>query len=139
VPSHHEPLLTTLKRNGAIALIAGVILAVRLGALALWPVAVLLMLWPTLGGHWVEVWFLNSLRPRLPTARAVQIAVRLVVWFIGGTGLAFAMQWTAMTLAGLELAHWPWWFGGLAFIALELAVHLVLQLRTLPSFYNGRG
>ena len=37
------------------------------------------MLWPSLGGHWVELWFLNWLRPRLPVARGAQIVTRLGV------------------------------------------------------------
>jgi len=50
------------------------------------------------------------------------------------------MRLTAMTLAGFRRMHWPpWWIGGLGFIGLELVVHLVLQLRGRPSFYNGRG
>jgi hypothetical protein len=28
---------------------------------------------------------------------------------------------------------------GAAFIAIELVVHFILQLRGAPSFYNGRG
>jgi hypothetical protein len=50
------------------------------------------------------------------------------------------MDLTAMALTGFRPAQWPaWWLGGLAFIGLELVVHLVLQLRGQPSFYNGRG
>jgi hypothetical protein len=102
--------------------------------------ATLLMLWPTFGGHWVEIWFLNWLRPRLSDARASQVAARVGVWFGGGTGLAMGMAVTAIALAGFRPAHWPgWWVGGLAFIAVELVVHLVLQLCGRPSFYNGRG
>jgi hypothetical protein len=135
-----EPLLTTVARNGAIALVAGAVLALRWGGLARWPIAVLLMLWPSFGGHLVELWFLNYLRPRIPAARAVQVGIRVAVWFIAGIGLALAMRLTAMTLAGVRPAHWPaWWLGGLAFIGIELAVHLVLQLRGRPGFYNGRG
>ena len=137
---YQEPLLTTLKRTGTIALIAGAVLTRWFGGLAHWPAATLLMLWPSFGGHFVELLFLNFLRPRLPPAPAVQVAVRVVVWFIGGTALACGMGLTAMALAGFRPAHRPaWWLGGLAFIALELAVHLVLVLRGRPSFYNGRG
>jgi hypothetical protein len=65
---------------------------------------------------------------------------RVGVWFAGGIALALGMDLTAMVLAGFGMARWPaWWIGGLAFIAVELAAHLVLQLRGQPSFYNGRG
>jgi hypothetical protein len=62
------------------------------------------------------------------------------MWFVGGTGLAIGVNVTAMALPAFRPAHWPdWWLGGLAFIDIELVAHLVLQLRGLPSFYNGRG
>ena len=136
----HEPLSATVARNGAISLIAGAALAPRFGGLASWPIATLLALWPSFGGHWVELWFLNWLRPRLPFSRAWQAGARVGVWFIAGIGLGLGMRLTAFALAGFRRGHWPgWWMKGLAFIALELAVHLVLQLRGRPGFFNGRG
>jgi len=126
-------------RTGTIALLIGAVLAYRHGGLACWPIATLLVLWPSFGGHWVEVWFLNYLRPRLPATRIVQIAARALVWFIGGIVLFLGMRLTAALLT-FRPQHWPaWWIGGLAFIALELVVHLILQLRRQPNFYNGRG
>src|SRR5437764_4568896 len=83
-----EPLRITLARTDTVALVFGAVLARRLGWLAHWPIATLLVLWPSLGGHWVELCFLNRLRPRLSVARAVQAGVRVGVWFIGGIGLA---------------------------------------------------
>jgi len=137
---HREPLAATLIRNGLIALIVGAVLAQRWGGLAHWPMAALLVLWPSLGGHWVEVWFLNWLRPRLPSTRAVQVCARIGVWFVGGIVLATGMSLTATVLAGFRPAQWPaWWLAGLGFIVIELVAHLVLQLRGQPSFYNGRG
>jgi hypothetical protein len=137
---YREPLRTTLVRTVLIALIAGAVLALPRGGLARWPTATLLMLWPSFGGHWVELWFLNWLRPRLSVARAMQIIARLAVWFVGGVGLAIGMGLTAKALAGFRPTRWPhWWIGGLAFIGIELVVHLALQFRGRPSFYNGRG
>ena len=137
--SYQEPLLATLTRTATIALVAGAVLARSWGGLAQWPAAAILMLWPSFGGHWVEIWFLNVLRPRLPVARAAQVGARLVVWFIGGALLAQGMRLTVMALGRFRPGHWPaWWIGGLAFIGVELVVHLILQLRGRPSFYNGR-
>jgi hypothetical protein len=136
---YREPLATTLSRTGMIALAVGIVLAWRLGGLAYWPIATLLVLWPSLGGHLVELWFLNFLRPRLPVVRIVQVGVRIGVWFLGGIGLALGMRLTAM-LVGSWPAHWPtWWLGGLTFIGIELVAHLALQLCKRPSMYNGRG
>lgn len=58
-----EPLRLTLARTVGIAVVVGCVLAVRSGGLARWPVFSLLVLWPALGGHFVELWFLNHLRP----------------------------------------------------------------------------
>jgi hypothetical protein len=135
-----EPLHVTLIRNGTIAIVLGAVVARFRGGLSGWPLAALLALWPSLGGHWLEVWFLNWLRPRLSVARPVQIAARVAVWFVGGTGLALGMVLTAIVLTRSRPVGLPaWWTSGLAFIGLELAVHLILQLRGRPSFYNGCG
>jgi hypothetical protein len=137
---YREPLRVTLVRTVTIALVVGAVLARWWGGLARWPVASLLVLWPSFGGHWVELWFLNWLRPRLPIVRAVQVGARIGVWFVGGTALALGMGLTAKALAGFQPAQWrDWWLGGLAFIGVELVAQLVLQLRGRPSFYNGRG
>lgn len=136
-----EPLRATLTRTIAIAVIVGALLAVlSRGGLRRWPLITLLVLWPSFGGHWVELWHLNWMRPRLSVARPVQAAARLLVRFLGGSVLTLAVCLTATAFGTLRPAHWPrWWLGGLAFIGVELIVHLVLQLRGKPSFYNGRG
>jgi hypothetical protein len=137
---YREPLRATLVRTGTIALVVGTVLARPWRGLSCWPTATLLVLWPSFGGHWVEVWFLNWLRPRLPSARAVQIGARIAVWFIGGIGLTLGANLTTMALPGFRPLPWSaCWLGGLAFISIELVVHLALQLRGRPNFYNGRG
>src|ERR1700690_257364 len=92
---YREPLRTTMLRTGMIAIVVGGVLARFWGGLARWPMATLLVLWPCFGGHWVEVWFLNWLRPRLSIARGVQVAARLAAWFVGGAGLAIGIGLTA--------------------------------------------
>ncbi len=129
-----EPLRNTILRTGVVAIVVGFVLSRFWGGSARWPMATLLVLWLSFGGHWVELWFLNFLRPRLSASRGLQATARLVVWFVGGTGLAACMALTAGP------GRWPaWWVGGLAFIGIELVIHLALQLRGRPSFYNGRG
>jgi hypothetical protein len=137
---YREPLSSTLLRTVTIALVVGAVLARVWGGLARWPSATLLVLWPSFGGHWVEVWFLNWLRPRLSSERAVQAAARVGTWFVGGIGLAMGMNLTALALTGFRPPRWPaWWIGGLALIGIELVAQLVLQLSGRPSLYNGRG
>ena len=129
-----EPFRSTLTRTVTIALIGGALLARWMGGgLAGWVVGTLLVFWISFGGHWVEVFFLNYVRPRLPR-------IRILVWFIGGLCLVAGMRITAMAITPRRFERWPpWWVGGLAFIGIELAVHLALQLSGRPSFYNGRG
>jgi hypothetical protein len=99
-----------------------------------------MVLWFSFGGHWVELWFLNWLRPRLSVARPVQVAARIAVWFFAGAGLALGALLTGRILAGLRLAPWSaWWLGGFAFMLVELVMHVLPQLRGSASFYNGRG
>lgn len=137
---YKERLRTVVLRNGVIAIVLGALVARLWGGLARWPLTTLLMLWPSFGGHWLEVWFLNWLRPRLYMARGVQMAARVGVWFLAGGAFAIAMRVTVIVLTGLPLAHFlAWWLAGFAFIGIELIVHLVLQLRGHPSFYNGLG
>ena len=138
---YREPLRVTLTRTISIALIASLLVIRPLGGGVVgWLIGVLLMLWPSFGGHWVDLWFLNWLRPRISAARAAQVAARLAVWFVGGIGLALGMCLTAMVLIHFQPARWPpLWLGGLAFIGIELVAQLVLHLRGRPSFFNGRG
>lgn len=138
---YREPLRATLVRTGVIAGVLGVVIAFTSGCgLRDWPAAVLLALWPALGGHFVELVFLNQMRPTLPLGRGAQAAARLATWFVGGCLLAAGMYATANAI------HKPfasrgetWWIGGIAFIAIELIAHLGLQLRGRGSFYNGGG
>ncbi len=138
---YREPVRATLLRTLTLAVLGGAALAASRGGMRRWPIAMLLMLWPALGGHFVELFFLNWMRPRISPARAAQVTTRILVWFAGGAVLAMGMFLTAPALN----APWNWtwwtslWLGGLAFIAIELVVHMVLLLRRRPSFYNGEG
>jgi hypothetical protein len=147
---YREPLPTTLRRTFTIALVIGALLARvwNVGGAGGWPnvltrwgAATLVALWPAFGGHWVELWFLNVLRLRLPASRGAQLVARLAVWFVAGTLLAFGMALTTMALPAIPrfALRTALLFGGVGFIAVELLAHLALQLGGRPSVYNGRG
>ena len=139
---YREPIRVTLIRTGMIAVAVGaVITGLSGGGIRAWPRATAYALWPVLGGHFVELFFLNGLRPRLPAKRTVQVGARIAVWFVGGCVLFALMYATPLLMDRFEgLARWPaWWIGGVAFVAIELAVHLVLLMRGVPNFYDGRG
>ena len=135
-----EPIRETLFRTVLIAVVVGGAVAMSLRKLSIWPLAALLVLWPSFGGHWVEVWFLNWLRPRIAPARGVQMAARILVWFAGGALLVMGMRLTASAFVQWRSPQWlTWWLGGAAFVGIELVMHFLMQLRGLPNFYNGRG
>lgn len=56
-----EPMRVTLTRTVGIALVVGGVLAWRRGGLARFPLASMLVLWPALGGHFVERWWVAGL------------------------------------------------------------------------------
>ena len=141
---YREPVRTTLLRTGTIAVVGG--LALGGGRMAHWPVNTLLFLWPSLGGHFVELAFLNGLRMWISPRRGVQVMARVIAWWVGGAGLTLAMFATARALGEPSANRWARWglprvaaIGGLGFIGVELIAHLVLHLRRVPNFYNGRG
>jgi len=127
-------------RTFTIAILFGAAAGWMAGRLSRWPLLTVLALLPSFGGHWLEVWFLNWLRPRLPAARGVQGVVRVLVWFTAGAVFVVVMRVTANMLAALPGApRLTWWAGGLGFIGIELIAHLVLMVRGRPSFYDGLG
>jgi hypothetical protein len=135
-----EPLRVTLARTVTIAAVAGRIVAIWAGGLSRWPVLTLLMLWPALGGHWVDVLFRNAIAPRLSASRGVQRLARLAVWFGGGILLAMGMQLTASLILQRGGMTWLTWArAGALFVAIELVAHAGLHRRGRPNFYDGRG
>ena len=138
-PRIEESLFTTLARNLTIAsCIACVFALVRHDFTRFIPVAIL-ALWPSLGGHYVEVAFVNLIRTRVPQGQVAQVLLRLLVWYVGGILLYFCMVATSHALPVGALPMRLWWSGGLLFVGLELSVHAILAARRQPSFYGGRG
>jgi hypothetical protein len=128
-----------LARTAALAGVVGAVLALQRHDLKLLLPFAALALWFSLGGHYVELAFLNGLRTRIPRARLTQAVVRLLIWLSGGVLLYVSMAVTARALPIEAPPLRLWWFGGFLLIGLELAVHALLAIRGRPSFYNGRG
>lgn len=134
-----EPLLRTLGRNVVLAVIVGCVLALQRHNLKLLPSLAALALWFSLGGHYVELVFLNGVRPRVAPGRLPQLAWRVGVWFVGGAVLFLLMATTARVLPFRSIPFRLWWYGGCALVGIELLVHAALALRGEPNFYSGRG
>jgi hypothetical protein len=133
-----EPFRRTLARNVGLAAVVGFALALQRQNLRLLPPLAILALWFSLGGHYVELAFLNGVRPRIASGRLPQLAWRVVVWFVGGAILFLLMATTARVLPIRPLPFRLWWYGGCALIGVELLVHAGLALRGAPNFYSGR-
>jgi hypothetical protein len=134
-----EPFGRTLARNVTIAILVGAVLALLRHDFKGFLPVVLLALWPSLGGHYVELAFVNVIRARIPRGRWTQAVVRLLVWFMGGVLLYGCMVPTAQALPINALPLRFWWIGGLCFVGVELAVHAILAIRGQSSFYDGCG
>lgn len=136
-PPFTERLRTTLLRTGSLALGVGVVAGWLQHRLEAVPLVTVFALWFTFGGHYVELLFRNRLGLHLgPTpGRAL---LRLVYWFVGGSVLYAAAAATRWALTGRGVP-WPWWMGGVLFVAGELVIHAFMRVRKQPSFYDGRG
>jgi hypothetical protein len=133
----HEPFRVTLVRTGLVALALGCVVAVVSGRLASWPQWTAFVFWFSFGGHWVELFFLNWFRPRLPAARWPQVLGRVCTWLAAGTLLMVGARVTVLSLSAQSMHLPSWWIGGPVFLCVELLVHVVPQLRGQPNFYNG--
>jgi len=131
-----EPLWKTLVRNVGIAAAVGAVLALSRRRLSSVGLFTLLALWFTLGGHYVEVMFLNVVRGQWPKRRSTQVIARLAVWFVGGCVLFLGMSITARLLSIHSLDHRALWIGGGLLIGIELVVHLLGLFRRRPNFYE---
>jgi len=138
-PRFEEPLSRTLTRTVGLAVLVGAVFALQRHHLALLLPIAALALWFTLGGHVVEIIFLNRLRDRIPQGRLTQVLVRLLLWMGGGILLYLGMAATARALSMAGPSFRLWWIGGCLLIAVELVAHAALAVRRRPNFYNGRG
>jgi hypothetical protein len=137
---YRESFRRTATRTLAIAMVVAALVAPSAGGFSRWPVLTLLFLWPSFGGHWVDLFFLNWLRPRLSHQPAVQRIARIGVWFAGGALIALGMKLTVQALFARPQIVWLTWIrGGAIFIAIELVAHGALTFRRRASFFNGLG
>ena len=138
MPRFAEPWRATALRTGGIALAIGSGVGLYERQIAVIPLATLLALWFTFGGHLVEVVYRNRLGPGIgpPGLRAL---ARLIYWAVAGSALYAGALGTRSILTARGPVPWPWWTGGVAFVAVELLIHLLMRARGQPCFYDGRG
>jgi hypothetical protein len=151
--SFHEPLLSTITRTGAIAVgVATMLVFARLHRVPatwiewrLWLVLIAAIAWPSFGGHWVELFYLNRMRPRLAGwSDSRLIFVRLGTWLVGGAILfaGAAITYSLLLTGTVPQASFmtrALLLGGPLLVGVECIVHLFLLLTGKPSFWNFRG
>ena len=137
-----ETLGATLRRTLTIAFFITTVLALVLpherSFLRSWLCTYPAVLWFPLGGHYVELAYLNFLRMRWAWFHRHRSVARVLWWFVGGLPLGLGCWWTWIGLGadpGFEL---PFWWGMPFFVLAECVVHAILSLLGRPSFWNGR-
>ena len=138
-----EPLAQVLTRNLAIALVIGGVLPLWFGGLAAWPLTTAIAFWFSFGGHVVEIFFLNVLRPRLPASRVVHALARVATWFVGGAilggGAGRLMAFPGAPRQIAQVGPMLVVIGGVALIGIELVAHAGLAVRRKANVFDGRG
>ena len=135
---YRESIAVTVARTFAIAAVVATV-AASIAPWLSWPIAFVLALWPSFGGHWIELAFLRGVRPRVDGGVA-RVAARIAWWCAGGIAIGAGVWLTAQAFPSTRALRLPaWWWAAPAFVAIELVAHAVLALRRWPSVYDGRG
>ena len=96
------------------------------------------VLWIPLGGHYVELAYLNFLRMRWGWFFRHRHVARVLVWFAGGLPLGLGCWWTWLAMGVRPQFELPFWWGMPFFVLAECVVHTALSVLGRPSFWNGR-
>jgi hypothetical protein len=139
---YDETIGRTLRRTILIAMFITTALTLILprdtSYLRFWLVTFPAVLWFPLGGHYVELAYLNYLRMRWPWFHRRRYPARVGWWFVGGLPLGLGCWWTWILLGADPQFRLPFWWGMPFFIAAECVVHTVLAAAGRPSLWNGR-
>ncbi len=143
---YRESAAATILRTFAIAVVlttvlSGVLYAAGLATgspIRLWLTTFPAILWFPLGGHFVELVYLNFLRIRWPWWHRHRRSGRIIVWFLGGLPLGAGLWWTWTSLGNTLPAALPWWWGMPFFVVVEFIVHGIRHTLGYPNFWDGR-
>jgi hypothetical protein len=143
---YRESPAATLRRTIAIGLVLTTILSVGLhltrpasgSLLRLWLTTFPAILWFPLGGHFVELVYLNFLRIRWAWWHRHKRPARMIVWFLGGLPLGAGLWWTWTSLGNSLPLTPPWWWGMPFFVVVEFVVHAIRHALGYPNFWDGR-
>jgi hypothetical protein len=89
------------------------------------------------GGHWLELVFINYLKFTLPKKIFLLCFIRMVYWFLCAVPLFFMANLVCNLFGHNTIRLGNWYSFGLLYIAIELVMHAIMQIRFKKSFYNG--
>ena len=139
---YRETLFVTLRRTLLIGLGISLVLTPFMrderALLDAWWRVYLAVLWFPLGGHYVELGYLNGWRMKSAWVRRQKYVSRVLYWIVGGLPLGAAFLWTLHVLGARFPLDLPLWWGMPFFPAVECVIHLVLTVLGRPSFWNAR-
>jgi hypothetical protein len=141
---NNEPLIKTVIRTILTAtIIAGILYLAHVfpydgkSKLTLFAMIWLVVFCIVIGGHWLELLFINSIKFALPKNILLLYFTRIVYWFLCAVPLFFCTNFIMHVFLydGLRLSHW--FTFGIFYIGIELLMHAIMQIRYKKSFYNG--
>ena len=145
-----EPFSRTVRRTGSIALVAGAALWIigdyrhqgthSLVALA---ASVAFVLWISLGGHYVELFYLNLIRRAVPAKRWLQTLARVSIWAVGGAALFACAEANRQLILSGDIGDFGavWLIGvrgSVIFVGIELIAHALLRRAGQPNIWTAQ-
>ena len=88
-------------------------------------------------GHWLELFFVNIIKFLLPKNIFVLYIVRVCYWFVSSMLLFFIANTTRELLVSNSRYLGNYWSFGFLYIAIQLLMYAIMQIRFKKSFYNG--
>ena len=89
------------------------------------------------GGHWLELFFINIIKFRLPGNIFVFHTVRICYWFISSIPLFLIATKIREFLVSNSRQLGNCWSFGFLYIVVQLLMYAIMHIRLGKSFYNG--
>jgi len=90
-----------------------------------------------LGGHWLELVFINRIKFALPKNILLLYFIRIVYWFLCSIPLFLMANLITNLFSYKAGVPGHWWTFGFLYIGIQLLMHIIMHIRFKKSFYNG--
>lgn len=88
-------------------------------------------------GHWLELFFINVIKFRLPRNIYVLYIVRVCYWFVSSILLFLIANAIRELLVSNSRQLGNCWSFGFLYIGVQLLMYAIMHIRLKKSFYNG--